>query len=930
MYAPQSYAAAYAAEYTAVAAAVAATAQGSLFRTPEYVRERDSYWLFDDEKLLSSAEYYFSYITGAVKQNRYARDIIFIPPGETRKYEIEEATAISRLVIPALYAESLEMALVNKNRGDALLRYADCLYARRSLLAQLNINIADIHGCESEDDYVTAFYTATDAQLLEYAAQVNEALLRLEGRFRFITISDIDLTLVFSNPSFLEKSTFEELTAAFGSRNISEAQLELFNGALLQIKTILKDTEPNFEALKEIYQKKLILTPAEQLEIENLLSSTGGKAAHSTFSEVARLLTMFEPRLSGSISSDEYAYIHSLLTGIAAAQAAAMEQLQTIETSATEQLAGYTVKLVQKDNENATLLINSIPEITALCAELTSSMATQLLAKLQTQFPVFTASEAQSLFLTLTQRAILPELFSTDSLSTTDGVSSIFENFAANLHSSIANYNPENLERPSPLAPSAYAEEFITKVLCIAFEELEVYTDPTASIFTTILIKPALYNNTYATLQIALPRFAESPYPLYLPATEHLHTPNIPALPTLVSTLWDKLLTITHSSTIIPHIRLMHVNYEDIEKLTVIQNENLSAIIKSACRLKLKDTLLVCLLDGRLIFKLDSSPYNDPEFIEIIPKTTDSGYCAYEFIAVDNSLLGAQISTMQELANQDQLHDFTTPTLPVEPEHLLNLHRSAHLTNTLVNRLVEDTTRFMYLREQRKILLNICNELYSRIKDDYAHAILANIGVTHYSTSIYLSAHNLAACVYHGEDYYNKIANDTDGIVYEIHHIDSNPENNRKENLAIITRTENLNARSHVYSVAYNGTIYPNLKEYATQTQAGSYTTLSSKISSLTPGNSVAYSGRKYELKSLSAIFATDDNTSQSQRTSCTVTYDKAIFQSIKEFSAAVGLNQNALKATISRARGACACEVNYKEFHFELHSDGNLTATTR
>ena len=206
------------------------------------------------------------------------------------------------------------------------------------------------------------------------------------------------------------------------------------------------------------------------------------------------------------------------------------------------------------------------------------------------------------------------------------------------------------------------------------------------------------------------------------------------------------------------------------------------------------------------------------------------------------------------------------------------------------------------MQEWADILLSQVNELFKHDdNDDDAKIIIRQIAQTPYYTTIYLSAHRLAAYTYYPREYSSYItARPTDPttgkpLVYHVHHKDGCRSNNSPENLEIVPKQTNDTSRCTSRPVIYQGVRYDTLRSYCEATDAGNYKNLQQALTGLEAGNDAIYKGRRYTLAG-GIIKAVDADTP-------TITYNDNVYASLKEFAIAHGLSPNALRQAISRAR---------------------------
>lgn len=314
------------------------------------------------------------------------------------------------------------------------------------------------------------------------------------------------------------------------------------------------------------------------------------------------------------------------------------------------------------------------------------------------------------------------------------------------------------------------------------------------------------------------------------------------------------------------------------------------------------------LLDGDLIIY---SPQTN-QYIKVLPTIRADGYADYIFTAYNYNSLKDRLNDLQNL-------------LLADPRYRSSVPQS-------ITKLPQDdpTTRQKAIKDMQEwadILLSQVNELFKHDdNDDDAKIIIRQIAQTPYYTTIYLSAHRLAAYVYYPREYSSYItARPTDPttgkpLVYHVHHKDGCRSNNSPENLEIVPKTTNDTARSTSRPVIYQGVRYDTLRSYCEATDAGNYKNLQQALTGLDTGNDVLYNGRRYSLVADGVIKAVDNADTP------TITYNDNVYASLKEFAIAHGLSPNALRQAISRARRQGKTAITYKGVDINLYADGSIT----
>ena len=198
-----------------------------------------------------------------------------------------------------------------------------------------------------------------------------------------------------------------------------------------------------------------------------------------------------------------------------------------------------------------------------------------------------------------------------------------------------------------------------------------------------------------------------------------------------------------------------------------------------------------------------------------------------------------------------------------------------------------------------------------------------------YPYIVFISAHKLAAYTYYPQEYSDLIIRKPldpvtgKPVIYHVHHVGGkgSEHDNRKHNLAIITKQLNDELRHTSRPVIYRDTRYNTLKSYCAATKAGNYSALCQSISSLTSGDQVSFKNRIYALDPETGdILASDDP--QATR----YIYNGFVYEDLKAFTDAQRLGRksyNAIQKGISRARKAGKTEYRHKRYMFYL--DDNI-----
>ena len=206
--------------------------------------------------------------------------------------------------------------------------------------------------------------------------------------------------------------------------------------------------------------------------------------------------------------------------------------------------------------------------------------------------------------------------------------------------------------------------------------------------------------------------------------------------------------------------------------------------------------------------------------------------------------------------------------------------------------------------------------------------------ISYYSSVIFISSHKLAAYTYYPQE-------DSDFIIrtpidpetgkpvkYHVHHVGGkgSENDNRRENLRIITKQLNDELRHTSRPVIYRDTRYNTLKAYCSDTKAGSLPALSQATANLTIGDQIIFKNRIYALDPETGdILASDDP--QATR----YVYNGIEYEDLKAFTDAQRLGRksyDAIQKGIIRAKKADKTEYKHKRYKFYL-GDSNIIEIT-
>lgn len=337
--------------------------------------------------------------------------------------------------------------------------------------------------------------------------------------------------------------------------------------------------------------------------------------------------------------------------------------------------------------------------------------------------------------------------------------------------------------------------------------------------------------------------------------------------------------------------------------------------IKKAAYLLIGRASTPYLMDGELIIH----DVSVNKFYRVIPTIGVDNYAAYGFRVYNYRNLYERIYQQQRIMGVSKDDDEY-----IECEELPVVNPEAR------RKLIES------LAERDKEFLNLLNPLFAdeafveesaRLKAGYFKRVKY---ISYYSPVIFISAHKLAAYTYYPQEYSDLIIRTPidpetgKPVKYHVHHVagKGSEHDNRRENLAIITKQLNDELRHTSRPVIYRDTRYNTLKSYCSDTSAGNYVALSQSISSLTSGDQVTFKNRIYALDPETGdILASDDP--QATR----YTYNGTVYDDLSTFTKAHRLSYDAVQKGIKRAKDAGKTEYKHKKFRFYL--DDNIITIT-
>lgn len=350
----------------------------------------------------------------------------------------------------------------------------------------------------------------------------------------------------------------------------------------------------------------------------------------------------------------------------------------------------------------------------------------------------------------------------------------------------------------------------------------------------------------------------------------------------------------------------------DLSTLTPVIDNTLK---KAACLLigRASDPYL---LDGELVIH----DVSVNKFHKVIPAIGVDNYAAYRFRVYNYRNLHERIYQQQRILgiSSDDDSYIEYEELPIgNPEARrkaikILMARDAEFTNLLTPAFADEK----FIEES------------ARIKAGYFKNVKH---ISYYSSVIFISAHKLAAYTYYPQEYSDLIIRKPldpetgKPVTYHVHHVGGkgSENDNRRENLRIITKQLNDELRYTSRPVIYQDTRYNTLKAYCSDTKAGNYVALSQSISSLTSGDQVTFKNRLYTIDPETGdILASDDP--QATR----YTYNDTMYDDLSTFTKAHRLNYDTVQKGIKRAKDAGKTEYKHKKFKFYLGDSNTIEIT--
>lgn len=470
------------------------------------------------------------------------------------------------------------------------------------------------------------------------------------------------------------------------------------------------------------------------------------------------------------------------------------------------------------------------------------------------------------------------------------------------------------------------------------------YTDYAKAIYGKILE----YTHGFAT---ALPLPNISP----LTAEALTTAPKVEYIPTGIILPFDRT---THLSRVINDLQadVITANTEVLSETP--DPSTLTPVIDST----LKE--VACLLIGRA-----STPYllegnlviHDEtvnKYYKVVPKIGSDNYAAYGFRVCNYWNLYRRIYRQQELLKtSDKYKEYYTEAYPNDQDYHIDVELDPFGTNIDISKGKSDIDELLghikyeplpqgdpqrrkeiieKLAEWDKVLTERINDIFD---DPYYNKNHAKALVEYrqeiksiryfYPDIVFISAHKLAAYTYYPQEYSDLIIRTPidpetgKPVKYHVHHVGGkgSENDNRRENLRIITKQLNDELRYTSRPVIYQDTRYNTLKAYCSDTKAGNYAALSQSISSLTSGDQVTFKNRLYTIDPETGdILASDDP--QATR----YVYNGIEYEDLKAFTDAQRLGRksyDAIQKGIRRAKKADKTEYKHKRYKFYL--DDNI-----
>lgn len=382
----------------------------------------------------------------------------------------------------------------------------------------------------------------------------------------------------------------------------------------------------------------------------------------------------------------------------------------------------------------------------------------------------------------------------------------------------------------------------------------------------------------------------------------------------------------------------------DISTLTPVNNSTLKEV---ACLL-IGRASTPYLLEGCLVIHDETAD----KYYKVTPTIGNDNYAAYGFRVYNYWNLYRRIYRQQELlktsvkykeyyadpnsfdcSSNSELDPFSTDTPKnqiADIDELLGHLKFEPLPQGDPQRRRELIEK---LAEWDKVLTERINDIFDDPHYNRTHAkaqaeYRKNIKPIQYfyPNIVFISAHKLAAYTYYPQEYSDLIIRKPldpetgKPMTYHIHHVGGkgSENDNRRENLRIITKQLNDELRYTSRPVIYRDTRYNTLKSYCAATKAGSLPALSQATANLTIGDQIIFKSRLYTIDPETGdILASDDP--QATR----YTYNGTVYDDLSSFTKAHRLSYDAIQKGIKRAKDAGKTEYKHKRFRFYL--DDNI-----
>lgn len=392
----------------------------------------------------------------------------------------------------------------------------------------------------------------------------------------------------------------------------------------------------------------------------------------------------------------------------------------------------------------------------------------------------------------------------------------------------------------------------------------------------------------------------------------------------------------------------------DISTLTPVNNSTLKEV---TCLLTGRASTPY-LLEGNLVIHDETAN----KYYRVVPKIGSDNYAAYGFRVCNYWNLYRRIYRQQELlktsakykeyyAKVDQnipdynsdaeLDPFSTDTpkdQKADIDELLGHIKYEPLPQGDPKRRKEIIEK---LAEWDKVLTERINDIFDdpHYNETHAKALVEYRqeikSIRYFYPDIaFISAHKLAAYTYYPQEYSDLIIRTPidpetgKPVKYHVHHVGGkgSENDNRRENLRIITKQLNDELRHTSRPVIYRDTRYNTLKAYCSDTKAGSLPALSQATANLTIGDQIIFKNRIYALDPETGdILASDDP--QATR----YVYNGIEYENLKAFTDAQRLGRksyDAIQKGIIRAKKADKTEYKHKHYKFYL-GDSNIIEIT-